>query len=466
VTRRWWCELAWLGGPDATPGVLLEADTSGRLVTVRPGQSHPGDSHPGDSRPGDSRRGDEDADITVLAGLTLPGLVDAHSHAFHRALRGWGQVGAGSFWSWRERMYALADRVDPDRYRALATAAFAELSLGGVTTVGEFHYLHRGPDGRPYRGDPMGDAVVDAAVEAGVRLTLLDVCYLTGGIGEPLQGVQRRFGDGDVDGWAQRAGERADGPLLRVGAAVHSVRAVPPGSIGPVAAWARRRGAPLHAHLSEQAAENEQCVAAYGRSPTRLLADHGALDAAFTAVHATHLDADDVATLGGAGSAICLCPTTERDLADGIGPAQALRAAGSHLCVGSDSHAVADLFEEARAIELDERLVTGQRGGHPPEVLLAAATSGGARSLGWPDAGCLAPGAPADFCVLDLGHPRLAGAVGSDGANAASAAVYAADASVVTDVVVAGNPVVVAGRHRIGDVGRRLADAITALGEP
>jgi len=443
--KRWWCESAWLGGPDATPGVLLVA-RDGLLVEVRPGVAR-------SEAPG----------AVVLAGTCFPGLVNAHSHAFHRALRGWTHRGGGTFWTWRERMYHLAKRLDPDRYRSLATAVFAEMALAGITTVGEFHYLHRDASGRAYAGDPFGDAVVAAAAAAGVRLTLLDTCYLTGGIGQVADEVQRRFSDGDAEGWAARAGSRADGPLLRVGAAIHSVRAVPPASLGVVAGWARRRGAPLHAHVSEQPAENEACHAAYGRTPTRLLADHGVLGVSFTAVHATHLTEGDVELLAGSGSTVCLCPTTERDLADGVGPSEQLAAAGVGLCLGSDSHAVVDLWEEARAVELDRRLVSGRRGTHGPEELLLAATAAGAGALGWPGAGRLAPGAPADFCTLDTTSSRLAGTLGPDGVNAAAAAVFAADAGSVSDVVVAGEAVVSAGRHRLGDVGGLLSSAISGL---
>ncbi|MHB1928721.1 MAG: formimidoylglutamate deiminase [Acidimicrobiales bacterium] len=443
TTGRWWCRLAWLGGPDAAPGVLLEAGADGRFSAVTPGVAGP--------PPG----------AVVVDGLTLPGLVNAHSHAFHRGLRGWTQADGGTFWTWRERMYGLAGRLDPDRYLALATAAYAEMALGGITTVGEFHYLHHDPDGRPYATDAMGEAVVEAAARAGIRITLLDTCYLAGGIGREPDAVQRRFSDGDAAAWAARADRLAGGPTVRVGAAIHSVRAVPPEALGPVAAWARGRGAPLHAHVSEQPAENAACLDAYGLTPTRLLAEHDALDERFTAVHATHLDDGDVAALGGARCAVCFCPTTERDLADGIGPATALRDAGAALCVGSDSHAVVDLFEEARGVELDERLATGERGRHDPAALLTAATARGAEALGWAGGGRLAVGAPADFCSLDVAHPLLAGTLGGDGANAAAAAVFAGGAAAVTGVVVAGTPVVAGGvHHSVGDVGAALATAI------
>ena len=281
----------------------------------------------------------------------------------------------------------------------------------GISAVGEFHYLHHGPGGVPY-DDPnaMGAALIAAAADAGLRITLLDTCYLQGGIGVELDDTQRRFSDGDALAWATRASALQDGPTVRIGAAIHSVRAVDPAAIEVVAAWASERGAALHAHVSEQPAENEQSVAAFGRTPTELLADRGALGERFTAVHATHVTDGDLDLLGGAGCWCCLCPTTERDLADGIGPARAMRDAGAHLTLGSDSHAVIDLLEEARAVELDERLASGVRGSHDAPSLLRAATAHGHVSLGWPDAGRIEPGAFADLTTVGLDSVRTAGA--------------------------------------------------------
>jgi formiminoglutamate deiminase len=307
---------------------------------------------------------DPPAGAERLAGITVPGLANGHSHAFHRALRGRTHRGGGDFWSWRELMYQVAGALDPDRYLELATATYAEMALAGITAVGEFHYLHHDPAGRPY-ADPnqMGEALIEAAGRAGVRLTLIDTCYLRSGLdGQPLAGAQVRFGDGDAAGWAERAGAVGARPRLRVAAGVHSVRAVDPAAMAAVAAWAEAREAPLHLHLSEQRAENQACLAATGHTPAALADSAGVLGPRTTAVHATHLSGTDVALLGATGTGVCLCPTTERDLADGIGPARALADAGSPLCLGSDSHAVIDLFEEARAVELDERLASERRG--------------------------------------------------------------------------------------------------------
>ena len=422
---RLWCELAWLGGERAEPGVVLEIDGD-RIVAVSSGA------------PPD--------DAVQHAGLTLPGLANAHSHAFQRALRGRTHSGEGSFWTWREQMYALAARLDPDSYLELARATFAEMALAGITLVGEFHYLHHAPDGTSY-DDPnaMGEAVIAAAAEAGVRLSLLDACYLRGGL--------ERFRDADAGAWAERVEALSDGPELRLGAAIHSMRAVDAGSARTVVEWAAAR--PLHAHVSEQPAENEACLAEYAATPTAVLADAGAVSERFTAVHATHLLDEDVALLGPA--CVCLCPTTERDLGDGIGPARRLRDGGARLTLGSDSQAVIDLFEEARAVELDERLASGARGLLDPAELLRAATANGYASLGWPDGGRLEPGALADLVTVSLDGVRLAG---TPPEHAVEAAVFAAGGGDVRHVMMGGRWVVRDGVHVALDVSGELRAAL------
>jgi formiminoglutamate deiminase len=367
--------------------------------------------------------------------IELPGLVDCHSHAFHRALR--GRATGGDFWAWRSHMYSLVDRLDPDTLLAVATAAFGEMLLAGITTVHEFHYLHE-PAG-------MDDAICEAARRAGIRLVLLDTCYLRSGFdGAPLDTIQQRFSDGDVDRWAARASDvAAHNPDIVVGAAIHSVRAVDAASMESVAAWARARGVPLHLHVSEQPAENAACVAATGRTPTQLAHEHGVLGPGTTAVHCTHVTTDDIALLGATGTTVCLCPTTERDLADGIGPASAFVQAGSPLRVGTDSHAVVDLFEEVRAIELNERLATGRRGIHEPRALLAAAAA-----------------AVSDRIVLDANTVRL---VGIDADDPAAMVVAAATAADVTDVFVDDRQLVRDGAHVSMDVAASLRAALAAV---
>jgi formiminoglutamate deiminase len=457
-STTYYCEAAWLGGEKAVTGVVL---------TV-------GGGHIRDVQAGVSRR---PAGVVHLRGLTLPGLANAHSHAFHRVLRARTER-PGDFWGWRDQMYRVAAALDPDLYLRLARAVYAEMALAGWTAVGEFHYVHHPPAGGRY-GDrnEMGLALAQAAAFAGVRLTLLDACYLESAPGRPAEGVQVRFSDGDVSAWADRVDELAtelaghgkggDG-APRVGAAVHSLRAVPPAAAGEVAAWARARGAhdrgwavPLHVHVSEQPAENDAVADAYGAPPVALLADAGVLGKTTTAVHATHLHPAGAATLGGTGTTVCMCPTTERALADGIGLAGALSSEGCPIALGSDSHAVVDPFEEMRALELDERLASLERGRFSAPHLLLAASAAGHASIGWPEGGRLAPGAPADLVTVSLTSVRLAGATPDD---LLEHAVFAAGASDVTDVVVGGRRVVEDGEHLlVGDVAAELRGAIGAV---
>ncbi|MGW1254913.1 formimidoylglutamate deiminase [Streptomyces sp. NPDC002513] len=442
MTQTYWLEHAWLD-PFVEPGVALEI-ADGRIASVRTGADTP--------PPG----------AEILRGLTLPGLANAHSHAFHRALRSTVQVGSGTFWTWREVMYAFADRLTPETYHALARAVYAEMALAGVTAVGEFHYVHHAPGGTSY-ADPnaMGEALIDAAAEAGIRITLLDTAYLSSGFGQPPNIHQLRFSDGTAEAWAERCSVLKEREHTRIGAAIHSVRAVPADQLATVARWAEERRAPLHVHLSEQTAENDACLQAHGRTPTRLLADHGVLGPRTTGVHNTHLTDEDIRLIGSTSTGTCMCPTTERDLADGIGPAVALQAAGSPLSLGSDSHAVIDLFEEARAMELNERLRTRTRGHWTAAALLRAASADGHTALGWQGAGVLEAGAPADFTTIALDSVRTAGPLPRLGAETA---VFAATATDVRHTVVGGRHVVRDGAHtRIPDVPRALADAVEAL---
>jgi formiminoglutamate deiminase len=416
------CEYAWL--PDGIArDVRLEIDGE-RIKSVGPGSG-------GERRPG----------------LTLPAFANAHSHAFHRALRGRTQAGRGSFWTWREQMYHVAARLDPDSYYRLARAVYAEMALAGITTVGEFHYLHHAPGGVRY-ADPnaMGHALIQAAHDAGIRITLIDTLYLTSTVdGAPLEGVQLRFGDGSAEAWAARVAGLTG---TRVGAAIHSVRAVPPDQMGLVADF----DGPVHAHVSEQRTENEACQAVHHCSPVELLAQHGVVREGFTAVHATHLSKKDISLLG-TGYA-CFCPTTERDLGDGIGPARELADAGVTLTLGSDSHAVIDFFEESRALELNERLAAQSRGHFTSAQLLRAATAHD--SLGWTDAGRIAAGQRADLVTVSLSTPRTAGI---DPAGV----LFAAGAADVTHVMRDGREVVREGRHVSIDVPGELTEAICAL---
>jgi formiminoglutamate deiminase len=426
----WWAERAWLGDRLAEH-VRIEA-TGGYFTAITPG-----------ARP---------AGAELLPGITLPGLANVHSHAFHRALRGRTHGARGSFWTWRAQMYRVADALDPDSYFALAVAVYGEMALAGITAVGEFHYLHHAQGGVRY-ADPnaMGAALVAAAAEAGIRITLLDTCYLAAGFGEPLSGAQIRFSDGDAESWAAR--QRGQGPPhARWGAAIHSVRAVPADQLATVVAAAGT--APLHVHLSEQRAENAACLAAHACTPSELLAGHGVLGAATTAIHATHLTEADIGLLGSSGTGVCLCPTTEWDLADGIAPAGPLSDAGTPLSVGSDGHAVIDLFAEARGVELGERVRTERRGRFSAAELLTAATVTGHRAIGWPDAGSIEVGAVADLVTVATDTVRLAGAVNIE------SVLFAATAADVREVVCGGRRVVRGGHHELlGDVPRLLSES-------
>ncbi len=416
------CEFAWLPTGVARD-VQLEVH-DGRIQSVSTGTK------------GERRKG-----------LTLPGFANAHSHAFHRALRGRTHADRGSFWTWRDQMYHVASTLDPDSYYRLARAVYAEMALAGITTVGEFHYLHHAPGGVRY-DDPnaMGHALIRAAHDAGIRITLIDTLYLTSTVdGAPLEGVQLRFGDGDAEAWAERVTGLTG---TRIGAAVHSVRAVPPSQMQLVAEF----DGPIHAHVSEQRAENEACQAVHHCSPVELLAERGVLQEGFTAVHATHLSKTDIDLLGTAYA--CFCPTTERDLGDGIGPARELENHGTKLTLGSDSHAVIDFFEEARALELNERLATEERGHFSGKELLTAATAHD--SLGWTDTGTIATGQRADLVTVSLESIRTAGI---DPAGI----LFAATNADITNVMCDGREIVRAGRHLSIDAPAELEQAICAL---
>jgi formiminoglutamate deiminase len=432
----YWCEYAWQRST-LTRGAVVEVDDTGLITAAHTSDAPPAGAH-------------------VLRGLVFPGFANVHSHAFHRALRGRTHNDGGTFWTWRQAMYQLASRLDPDGYLRLATAVYAEMAVAGVTVVGEFHYLHHPPGGGRYaEPNVMGEVLRGAALAAGIRMTLLDTCYLTGGIDTPLSPAQQRFSDGSVAAWAERALSEPDRGNVRAGAAIHSVRAVPAAGITELASSVD--GRPLHVHVSEQPAENEACLAAYGRTPVQLLADCGALGPDTTAVHATHLTSTDVGLLGSSRTAACFCPTTEADLADGIGPARELLDAGAPLSLGSDQHAVVDPLVEARSLEYGERLRTGQRGRLSPDELVTALTSAGNAALGWTNAGRIEPGAPADLVAVRLDSVRTAGCHPSQ-------AVYAATAADVHTVVSNGRVIAVDGHHeRLGDVGRLLHDAIEEL---
>ncbi len=436
----YWAESAWLPTGPAR-GVRFEVE-DGRFVSVEPRTS----------------RRNEDV---RLRGTVLPGLANAHTHVFQRALRGRTHCDAEDVFAWRSRMHEVAERLTPENYLALARATYAEMALAGYTVVGEFHYVHHGPDGTPY-DDPnaMGAALAQAAEEVGIRLTLIDTAYLVGGLTAaghvPVEGVQRRFSDGSTQNWAHRFGLLRQTEMLRIGAAIHSVLRVPKDAAREIAETVGER--PLHVYVSEQPAENLACQMHYGCSPTELLAQIGALGPELSAVHATHLTDSDLELLAEYEAQVVVCPSSEQDLGDGIAPARALVDRGISMGVGSDQNAVIDPFTEIREMEMHERLLSGERARVPADALVRAATVGGYQSLGWYDGGAIAPGMLADFVTVDLESVRTVGCKPSQ-------VVFTASAADVLDVVVGGKTVVEDGKHAVGPVAPLMREALLALRE-
>lgn len=347
--------------------------------------------------------------------LRLPALTTAHSHAFQRQMRGLaqrpGKDPKDDFWTWRNQMYAVAARLDPESIFEISRVAFRELRSAGVHTVGEFHYVHHQPDGTPYEDRTvLCDRVIAAARSEGLRIALLRVAYHRAGPSREAEMGQRRFCDPDVDHVlsdvdALRARYAGDSGV-RIGLAPHSVRAVPPSWLAPLRDYAEAHALPLHMHVAEQSRETEECVIETGKRPVELLADLGMLGPRFVAVHATHLASHEARLLGAARAFACICATTERDLGDGLPDLGALRAAGARLCTGIDSHVLTDPFDDLRSLETHERLRTETRitfeppqGRTPAEQLWREGSSEGAVACGFDDAG--------GRVVLDADHPAL-----------------------------------------------------------
>ncbi len=403
--QRLTADLIWTGERFAE-GLALEVDNAGTITALGPAAEPPA--------PG--------VVLTHRAGQALlPGFVNAHSHAFQRGLRGRGETfpaGAGDFWSWREAMYGLAGSVSTAELAGLCRQAFAEMRAAGITSVGEFHYLHHAATDPERGGDFAFDEVVlDAARTVGIRLVLLATYYRSGGIGQPLAGGQSRFATpSPAIYWRQldHLASRLDPTTQSLGAVAHSIRAADPGEIAELHTEAKNRGLPFHMHVEEQPREIADCRAAHGQGPLALLVERLAPGPEFTAVHCTHSRGEALAAYLRNGANVCLCPLTEANLGDGIADLPAMLAAGGHLCLGTDSNARISMLEEARWLEYGQRLARERRGvlrngqGDNARPLLAAATQGGARALGLPT-GVLAPGRPADVVAIDLGAPSLAG---------------------------------------------------------
>ena len=392
----------------------------------------------------------------------LPGFVNAHSHAFQRLIRGKSESRATSgkdFWSWRGTLYHAAAALRPQEVYDAARMAFLEMALAGTTTVGEFHYLHNAPDGRPY-DDPnlLGKEVIAAAQSVGIRIVLLRTAYLRSGFELPPDAGQRRFFEtlpGYLANVEALAGEvAADSAQVRMGVAPHSIRAVPLEALRTIAGWARDRQLPLHMHMAEQVAENEACLREYGRTPVELVGGAGLLGPDWTAVHATHTTAEEIAMLAEAGATICACPTTERNLGDGVFAADQAMMRGVRIALGSDSQAQIDPLEDARELDYHLRLLRQQRaildqiGGEPLAArLFDCATVHGARALGV-QAGELRPGAAADFFTVDRRDLSIAGHAADD---LLALIVFGLDRTAIRDVCVNGRLIVRDGRHALAE---------------
>ncbi|MEO8215647.1 MAG: formimidoylglutamate deiminase [Acidobacteriota bacterium] len=375
----------------------------------------------------------------------LPGFVNAHSHAFQRGLRGKGELfssGSGSFWSWREAMYGLVETLGDDALHALTVQAFREMRSAGITTVGEFHYLHHSldPGAPPFRLD---EVILAAAAEADIRLVLLNTFYRTGGIGRPLASAQARFNGRSLDHFLARMEQltmAVTSPAQTLGLAAHSIRAVSLDEITVLHQWALERKLAFHMHVEEQQQEIDDCLAAYGERPLRLLNDRLEIGIGTTAVHCTHSDPVDLARFASAGGNVCITPLTEANLGDGLSNVEPLSGFRGALSLGTDSNARISMIEEMRWLEYGQRLRGQFRGafrneeGSVAATLLSIATAGGARSLGV-EVGTIAVGQWADFVTIDLNAPVLAG---WNPSSLVEAIVFGADNEVVRSTAVAG----------------------------
>jgi formimidoylglutamate deiminase len=482
----WRPDLLYAGRRFARGTSLLCDETTGRVLDVIPDGPAPSavgftfDSERNELR--DASGQVVPVNVERLAGRALlPGMVNAHSHAFQRVIRGRTEYRSrtaaegDTFWTWRGMMYAAAARLTPEDIYDASRMAFLEMLAGGVTSVGEFHYLHRTPEGQSY-ADPnlLARQVVRAARDTGMRVALLRVAYGRAGFRQPPDPRQARFIEPDPETYLRhverlREDLSAEGETNAwVGVAPHSVRAVPLPFLREVCAFADARGLPVHMHVSEQRAELEACLAEHGRTPVELLSREGLLNERFTAVHAVHVSEEESAALGRAGACVCACPTTERNLGDGVVPADMLLRHGVPVALGSDSHTQIDLLEDARELEYHLRLRTETRnvlapnddegGDDGPLSALAArlfdcATLSGAHSIGLFDRrhdaptdarAMFAPGRPADFFTVDLDDPSIAGASRED---LLPAIVFSLARTAVREVAVGGRLVVEGGRH-------------------
>jgi len=413
---------------------------------------------------------------TLSNRAVLPGLINAHSHAFQRVLRGRTEYRTAhekdSFWTWREMMYSAASRLTPEDVYDASRMAFLEMALSGITTVGEFHYLHRAPDGSSY-DDPnlMAKEVVRAANDVGLRICLLRVAYARSGYETDTNPQQVRFIEKDPAQYLDNL-ERLDKDLREldqqrkmawIGVAPHSVRAVPLDYLKEIIAAANSRQLSVHMHVAEQPAEVAACIQEYGRSPVALLATEGLLSERFTGVHVIHVTPKAVHMLSEANAIVCACPSTERNLGDGIVPVDSFFKESVPVCLGSDSHVQIDLLEDARELDYHlrlqklERVVLAEAEGQSALAarLFDCATVNGAKSIDAPG-GILEDGRGADFFTVDLDDPSIAGAAPD---ALLSAIVFSLSRTAIKDVVVGGKRIVAEGRHALQEeiIGRFTA---------
>ncbi|MGD0963311.1 MAG: formimidoylglutamate deiminase [Candidatus Acidiferrales bacterium] len=458
--RGWLADFIYCGG-SFRAGLAMFADAQGRITRFSAAPD----------------------DFTRVARLSrraiLPGLVNVHSHSFQRAIRARTEhrtpAAHDTFWTWREGMYRAANMLSPEDAYDVARMSFLEMLLSGITTVGEFHYLHHGPGGRPYEErNLMALQIVRAASEVGLRIALLRTAYVRAGWRREPNPLQNRFLTPDVvdfvsdtENLGSVLGRLYSDDSAWVGVAPHSVRAVPLGYLLETMRYASTRSMPVHMHVAEQPAEVEQCLAEHGVTPVELLRNHQLLDAKFTAVHAIHLEEHDIESLAKTGARVCACPTTERNLGDGIGPYDRFADAGVAICCGSDSNVQIDLLEDARQLEYHlrlkrlERVILSRDSGEGlAQRLIASVTENGAESVHAPG-GKLEVGRTADFVTVDLDEPSLAGA---DANSLLGHIVFSAGRSAMREVFVGGQPVIRQGRHllqeeivrRFGTVQQRL----------
>jgi formimidoylglutamate deiminase len=433
-----WAPQAWVNGRWERD-VCLEVDARGHWAAITPGVT-PAPTH-----------------ATVLPGPVLPGLVNAHSHAFQRAFAGLAErreTEADDFWSWRDRMYGAALRITPAQMRAVAAQLYVELLQGGYTQVCEFHYLHHQEDGQPYADEAtMAWALADAAQDAGMGLTLLPVLYERAGFRKPtLRPDQRRFaGTPDFIARLQATVQASGRPLLNAGVAIHSLRAASEASIDALLTQVGDTDMPIHIHVAEQMQEVRDCLAATGQRPIAHLAQRFYMDSRWQLVHATHTEATEIDAVARSGAGIVICPSTEGNLGDGFADLPGWLAAGVPMALGSDSHVGRQWNEEIRWLEYGQRLRLQQRNvaaapGHQPATaarLLDTAVHAGAAASGHANWG-LQVGARADALVLDVQAPGLLGVPGS---HLLDALVFATHPPAIRDVYVAGQQVIRQGQH-------------------